>query len=288
MNTYRYCGRDFSEDDLARIRAIIADHERYPHRYAISLAVCAALDWRKPNGTLKDMSCRVALLRMQADGLIAQPPSRHTRAKARLPLPEMLFEPEPIHASLSSLGPVQVRPIASRQEGHAWRELMDQYHYLGYTSLPGAQIRYVAESRSGIVALLAFGASAWKVAPRDDFIGWTSQQREQGLHLIVNNARFLIPPWIHVPHLASHVLAAVARRLPDDWFARYAYRPVLLETFVEIPRFKGTCYKAANWIYVGTTQGRGKLDVHKLRSLPPKDIYLYPLTKDFRQVLERS
>ncbi|EQD64480.1 hypothetical protein B1A_08839, partial [mine drainage metagenome] len=184
MNTYRYCGRDFSEDDLARIRAIIADHERHPNRYAISLAVCAALDWRKPNGTLKDMSCRVALLRMQADGLITQPPSSHTRAKTRLPLPEMLFEPEPIQASLASLGPVQVRPIASRQEGRIWRELMDQYHYLGYTSMPGAQIRYVAESRSGIVALLAFGASAWKVAPRDDFIGWTAQQREQGLHLI--------------------------------------------------------------------------------------------------------
>ncbi|EQD30284.1 hypothetical protein B1B_18479, partial [mine drainage metagenome] len=146
-------------------------------------------------------------------------------------------------------------------------------------------LRYFVRCADQIVALLSFGASAWKTKPRDEFIGWTSEQRQRNLHLVVNNARFLIVPWIHRKNLASRVLALISRRLPEDWQRRYAYRPVLLETFVEKQRFKGTCYKAANWQYLGDTQGRGKLDTFNLCSKPIKSIWIYPLTGEFRQHL---
>ena len=184
-----------------------------------------------------------------------------------------------IHAEM------QVRPLANQREALLWREYVDRYHYLGYTPLPGAQLRYLVTSGRQVLALLGFGASAWKAAPRDRFIGWSVAQREARLQLVVNNARFLILPWVQVRNLASTVLARSSRRLPDDWQARYGYRPLLLETFVQSDRFAGTSYRAANWTHVGQTQGRGKLDVHRTHALPRKDIWLYPLRRDFRRRL---
>ena len=151
--------------------------------------------------------------------------------------------------------------------------------------MPGAQLRYFVGTASHIVAALGFGASAWKAKPRDQLIGRSPEQRQRNLHLIINNARFLILPWIHGKNLASRILALVSRRLPDDWHARYAYRPVLLETFVEKPRLMGTCYKAANWQHLCDTQGRGKLDRYNRYDKPLKDIYLYPLDRRFRDIL---
>ena len=151
--------------------------------------------------------------------------------------------------------------------------------------MPGAQLRYFVRAAGTIVAALGFGASAWKVRPRDQFIGWTADQRQRNLHLIVNNARFLILPWIHCKNLASRILALTVKRLPEDWHARYAYRPVLLETFVEKPRFTGTCYKAANWQHLGDTQGRGKLDTLHRHARPIKSIWIYPLARDFQRPL---
>ncbi|MDI6782420.1 MAG: DUF4338 domain-containing protein, partial [bacterium] len=147
------------------------------------------------------------------------------------------------------------------------------------------QMRYLVYSGDCLLAALGFGASAWSVAARDEFIGWSQQQRERNLHLIVNNARFLILPWVKSKNLASRLLAKVATQLPTDWEQRYGYKPVLLETFVEKKRFRGTCYKAANWIYVGETKGRGKKDRYNLYAVPVKDIFLYPMVKDFRQNL---
>ena len=166
-----------------------------------------------------------------------------------------------------------------------WREYVDRYHYLRYTPLAGAQMRYVVRSEPHTLAVLGFGASAWKVAPRDQFIGWSAAQREARLPLVVNNARFLILPWVQVRNLASWVLAHTCRRLPHDWQTRYGYRPLLLETFVQCDRFLGTSYRAANWFHVGQTQGRGKLDVHTRRALPKKNIWLHPLRRDFRRHL---
>jgi hypothetical protein len=163
-----------------------------------------------------------------------------------------------------------------------WNAYIERHHYLGHQPMPGAQLRYLVRADTQIVALLGFGASAWKTRPRDEAIGWTSEQRRRNLHLIVNNARFLIVPWVRCKNLASRILAMIARRLSDDWQERYAYRPVLLETFVEKPRFAGTCYKAANWQYLGDTQGRGKLDTLHRHAQPIKSIWIYPLRHDFR------
>jgi hypothetical protein len=151
--------------------------------------------------------------------------------------------------------------------------------------LPGAQLRFLVYHEEAVLACLGFGAAAWSVAPRDSFIGWTPDQRKRNLHLIVNNARFLILPWVTSSNLASMILATIAKVLPALWEQRYGYQPVLLETFVETPRFRGTCYKAANWKTVGTTKGRGKLDINHNQVLPPKEIFLYPLIKYFRDVL---
>ena len=201
--------------------------------------------------------------------------------------------PSPDHGPGGALDDLRLEVVTLPDQSALWREYIQRYHYLGYSPLPGAQLRYMALSGGQVpgsspgqaLALLGFGAAAWKTAPRDRFIGWNDRQRQERLPLIVNNARFLILPWVNSKNLASKLLAMVAKRLPQDWTTRYGYRPVLLETFVESPRFRGTCYKAANWIYVGQTKGRGKLDVHNTASLPQKAIWLYPLTPAFRQTL---
>ncbi|MHB1829650.1 MAG: Druantia anti-phage system protein DruA [Steroidobacteraceae bacterium] len=175
----------------------------------------------------------------------------------------------------------------TKRDSRLWNEYIQRYHYLGYNPLPGAQLRYFVAIDGQFVALLGFGAAAWKTAPRDQFIGWTEQQRRSNMHLIVNNARFLILPWVQSKGLASKILGRIARQLPTDWQRRYGYRPVLLESFVQSDRFRGTCYKAANWLHVGQTTGRGKLDVTHQYAIPVKDIWLYPLQRSFRQALTR-
>jgi hypothetical protein len=166
-----------------------------------------------------------------------------------------------------------------------WNELIDRYHYLGFTPLAGAQVRYFIRSQYGTVALMSFSAAAWKTAPRDRYIGWDRQSRERNLHLVVNQSRFLVLPWVHVRNLASRLLGTALRRLADDWQSRYKYRPVLVESFVPKERFSGTSYKAAGWTCVGETQGRGKLDRERRRALPVKTIWLKPLVRDFRERL---
>jgi len=191
----------------------------------------------------------------------------------------------PITGSRGELSELSLQLITTREHSRIYNDMMRQHHYLGYQPLPGAQLRYLIHGDSRLLGGLGFGAAAWKIAPRDRFIGWSPAQRQARLHLIANNARFLLLPWVKVRFLASSVLALAARRLPADWQARYGYQLVLLETFVERPRFAGTSYRAANWICVGQTQGRGKLDRFKQYALPVKDIYLYPLRRDFRNVL---
>jgi hypothetical protein len=184
-----------------------------------------------------------------------------------------------------TLPPLQLKLVHQRDDSRLWNEYIHRYHYLGYAPLPGAQLRYFITCGDKFLALLGFGASAWQCAPRDQFIGWQHDQRKKNLHLIVNNARFLILPWVKSKNLASKILAIAAKRLPADWQARYKYRPVLLETFVEQNRFAGTCYKAANWTCVGQTKGRGKLGPAGKQSVPIKDIWLYPLAQNFRRLL---
>lgn len=281
----RYCGREFTAADLELIRTLISAAPPL-NRARLSRAVCERLNWRRADGRLKDMSCRVAMLRMQADRLITLPPPRWPKPvtyRAHAQIERYVLAP--ISVPAVDLAQLDIDLLANRGESLLWNAYIQRHHYLGHQLLPGAQLRYFVRAAGEVVALLGFGASAWKTQPRDEFIGWTHQQRKCNLHLVVNNARFLILPWIQCKNLASRVLALAARRLTDDWYSRYAYRPVLLETFVEKPRFTGTCYKAANWQYLGDTQGRGKLDVFHRRSKPIKSLWVYPLTRNFRQQL---
>jgi len=282
----RYCGREFSPAELEGIRTLIAE-DPPRSRADISRLLCRMLGWYKPDGGLKEMSCRVALLRMQTDGLIRLPPARTQNGNgSRYARRTAAAEPRlPVVLDCGCFSQLRLDVVTAGKESALWNEYIARYHYLGYRSLAGAQLRYLVRYRSEELACLGFGASAWKVAPRDQFIGWSDEQRKSRLHWVVGNARFLILPWVQSRNLASKILSLVAARLPDDWQARYGYRPVLLETFVESARFHGTCYKAANWIHVGVTQGRGKLDVKNEYALPKKDIWLYPLTQDFRTIL---
>jgi len=191
----------------------------------------------------------------------------------------------PITEGAGQLKALHLQIIAKKAHSSLWNEYVQRYHYLGYQPLPGAQIRYFIRAQDRILGALGFGAAAWKTAPRDNWIDWGTKQRQSRLHLIVNNARFLILPWVKSKNLASKVLAMAAARLPDDWQKIYGYQPVLIETFVEKKRFAGTCYKAANWTYLGDTKGRGKLDVHHQHRLPIKAIFVYPILKSFRRKL---
>ncbi len=282
----RYCGRDFTADEMDQIRHLIAS-DSARNRAQLSRLVCDRLRWLRPDGRRKDMSCRVAMLRMERDGLITLPPPQKRNGNGRQ-CPRFTEASDPkgnVSLPVGALGQLRLRPVDTRQDSSLWNEFIERYHYLGYKPLPGAQIRYLVFGGPRLLAALGFGAAAWKVAPRDRFIGWNDQQRRRNLHGIVNNARFLILPWITVRNLASRILATAIKRLPHDWQTRYGYQPVLLETFVQCNRFRGTCYRAANWIHVGQTQGRGKLDRTHCYQLPVKDIYLYPLHKHFRQRL---
>ncbi len=284
----RYCGRLFSGEELLGIGRLIVEHPSY-NRVALSRAVCDAIGWIKPDGRRKEMSCRVAMLRMHRDGLIILPPPLKGNGNGRT-RPNLTFAslPQlPVSLPAGALGELELRRVTPR-DSSLWNELIERHHYLGYKPLPGAQIRYLVFAGPHLLAALGFGASAWKVAPRDKFIGWSDQERVRNLNLVVNNARFLILPWITSHNLASRILGAAAKRLGQDWQDSYGYRPVLLETFVDKTRFRGTCYRAANWTCVGSTQGRGKLDRYKRCPLPVKDIFLYPLSQDFRLALRAA
>ena len=279
-----YCGRDFSDLEITRIRQMMADHPE-SLRAELSRKVCRMLQWYKADGGLKDMSCRVAMLRMQDDGLIELPPPTRAKRVLRTIRFTSATDPQnPIMQPVHQLGTPLLCKV-QRSESLLWNQYIQRYHYLGYSPLPGAQIRYFVIINQQIIALLGFGAAAWQAAPRDNYIGWTHALRKRNLPLVVNNARFLILPWVQSQNLASKILAMAVKQLPQDWLQQYKIRPVLMESFVETGRFIGTCYKAANWVNVGATKGRGKLGPSGKQSVPIKDIWLYPLVKNFRKTL---
>ena len=282
--TLRYCGRHFTPAELDTIRALTTS---LPTRAQIAEATCQALDWRRVDGRTKAMSARVALNRMADDGLLTLPAPRNTNGNGRGPRHDrqLMIPLDTIQGPLADLGPLTPRVVSTLSDSRTWNTLIATHHYLGYTPLAGAQLRYLIHCPAGVVAALGFAASAWTCAPRDTHLGWDSPTRQARLHLVIGNARFLILPHVRVPHLASTILGRITRRLPADWQAAYGYTPVLAETFVDAERFAGTCYRAANWIHVGTTQGRGKLDRHHQRALPVKDVYLYPLHRHYQCIL---
>ena len=287
----RYHGRDFTADEMRRLRRLIA---RRParNRAQLSREFCELIGWRRPDGGLKDMAARVAMLAMHRDGWIVLPPPRRRRyppkpANPQLSQPPLLSPP----TALKDAQPLTLTPISARDRKASdyWNANIAAHHYLGYTSQTGAQMRYIVHDRNGEpLALLGFAAAAWKLAPRDRFIGWSPRTRERHLPRIVNNTRLLVLPWVRLPNLVSHLFKRLAQQLPDDWQRRYRITPVLIETFVETPRFSGTAYQASGWLHIGTTQGRGRQDAHKQYPVPKKHIWLKPLRKDWKRLLNRE
>ncbi len=286
----RYHGRDFTADEMTLLRELISADPQ-PTRAWLSREFCRRIGWYRPDGGLKDMMARVTMLAMHRDGVIALPPPRGSRPVAH----PIVFGPDtappenPGPTGLDEVRPLTVSTVVGKtREGKLWNEFVDRYHYLGYRTLVGAQMRYAVHDRHGRpVAMLGFSTAAWKLAPRDRFIGWTPELRGKNLPLVIDNTRFLILPWIRIPNLGSHILSLICERLPGEWVDRYNTTPVLIETFVETPRHVGTVYQASGWINVGTTQGRGRYDRHKQYDKPQKTVWLKPLRKDWKRTLNR-
>ena len=283
----RICGQEFSDEICDRIRATV-ESEPTISRRALSLRVCEWLNWKSPNGKPKEMSCRVALLKLHRGGILSlpEPGVRNwavVRAKrSTLSLPEI----ESLRCRLKTLGEIKLVLVESKNRplSRLWNDLMETYHYLRAGPLCGTQLRYLIESSVyGWIGGLAFSAAAWRVAPRDRWIGWSEEARKSNLGKVVCNSRFLLVP--RVAHLASHVLSLCARRVRQDWVEHYGVRPMLLETYVERDRFEGTCYRSANWVHGGATQGRGRMDRDRTYSTPIKEVYVYPLQRNARKEL---
>ena len=282
---HRYRGKFWSEDDIERIRALIVASPT-AHRSELARQVCEVFGWRRPDGRLRLMSCRVAMLSMYRDGLIILPPALTAHHLPRKGFASPASDPQPqLETSTGDLVNLRLELVGRGKPLALWNEFIGRYHYLGYRIMPGAQLRYFIMAGEQVLGAMGFGGAAWKVAPRDSFIGWTAEQRESHLHLIVNQTRFLILPWVRCQNLATKSLALATRRLPGDWQSLYGYKPVLMETFVDVTKYRGTCYKAGNWLQVGLTQGRSRMDRHHAKDQPVKSIWLMPLKRDFRAAL---
>jgi Domain of unknown function (DUF4338) len=283
-------GRPFGPEQLAQIQSLLESNREWS-RYRLSRELAVLWNWRTAQGQLKDMAARTLLLKLEAQEWIRLPERRRkspTRSgQARLG-DGSAMDQSPVQCALELLVPLQVHEV-SQQGQRRWRAqleaCLDRYHYLGYRSRVGQNLQYwVCDRQDRPVACVVFGAPAWLCAARDQWIGWSASQRAQQLGLIVNNTRFLILPWVRVAHLASHVLSLVSRRIRQDWQAKYQQPIWLLETFVDRRRFAGTCYRAANWIHLGQTKGRGRQGDNGLWT-SIKDVYVWPLHRNFRRHL---
>ena len=277
--------------DVHLIERLLGDNPGWG-RTRLSIRLCELWDWRAPNGQLKDMACRNLLLRLERAGQIRLPPRQRKSTNAcrnRSPLwvPHLS---DPIEDSLKELLPLQITCIAPGcEQDRLFRYLVAQHHYLGCRNVAGENMKYLIYSRDGrILACMLFGAAAWKSAPRDGLIGWSPSVRERNLHYVTNNSRFLILPWVKVASLASHILSRVVRRVSHDWMDKYAHPIYLLETFVDRSRYRGTCYRAANWVCTGKTTGRTRNDRYLRIRTSPKDLYVYPLLRQYRNRLCRE
>ena len=280
-------GRAVTAADIELIRAMLAAHPARG-RTPLSAELCRRWDWRNARCQLKDMACRTLLLKLERAGHIRLPPrirpSSNGLRNRRLPVAAV--EKEPIRGGLRDLQPLRVFVVESESDDvRVFNGLLVHEHYLGHRNTAGENLRYLVRDRQGRpVACVLFGSAAWKCAARDAFIGWDRPTRERNLQRLTNNTRFLIPAWVQVPHLASHVLGLIARRIRADWQAKYGHPVHALETFVD-RRFRGTCYRAANWRRVGQTQGRTRNDRKHRIQASIKDVYLYPLAANFKEAL---
>lgn len=279
-------GRQVTSQDIILIRSLVGQYQQQGRTF-ISKELCRVWNWHQPNGALKDMACRELLRRLDQKGLIHLPAKKIdvNRRRKRLS-PHLLFpDVHPLTGKLKEFLPIELKMVRGCPEEALHNSLVSRYHYLGYGQIVGPHLKYLASIQNHPVACLSWGAGAWKVSCRDRFIGWSPSIRSKNLFLIVNNTRFLILPWIRIPGLASHLLSRNIKMLASDWYRWYHYAPVLLETFVDTERFSGTSYRAANWLAVGRTQGRGKNDRDHRKGLPVKEVFVYPIKKTFREIL---
>ena len=273
--------------DIATIRRIIESHPDKSRRF-ISQEVCRIWNWRQPNGVLKDMVCRSLLLLLESKGYIKLPARKFTPhnplAKRKKPS-KPIVDQTPVECAIGELLPINLEQVRRTAFEKLFNGLISEYHYLDYTQPIGEHLKYIAFAGERPIACLAWGSSPWYIGARDRFIGWSKEERENNLHLIANNLRFLILPWIDVPCLASYLLALNRRCLSREWQRLYHHPIHLVETFVDTEKYQGTCYKADNWICVGKTTGLGKLSKSRRPSLSKKDVYIHPLTRRFRREL---
>ena len=279
-------GRMVTLEDIETIRRLIAENPA-ASRYRLATMLCQLWGWYSPAGKIKRQSAKELMHKLHTAGLIILPPPKQTTIKGPKLQQQTLFVEPPAtqKRTLKELMPLHFEQVTAKNKSALWNELIERYHYLGSSKLFGARMRYLVYSREEIIAALSFSAAAWQTEPRDRFIGWNQEQRRRNLQLVVNNSRFLIVPWIRCQNLASTLLSEATQRLADDWYDVYGYRPVLLETFVDGEQYGGTCYIASNWVYAGFTKGRGRQNKSKKRVLPEKDVFLYPLQKNFRELL---
>jgi Domain of unknown function (DUF4338) len=287
-----FCGRRLSAEELQLIRNTIRDFPALSLT-ELSKTICELLDWRRPTGALKDHECYLFLQRLKDRGWLSSLPSvRRTRAlgPSTVPLNHESDPQSPILGIVSEHAPLEFELISDASSRALFRQYIQRYHYLGYRVPFGAQLRYFVRSQrlpDRILACLLFSSAAWKMAPRDRWIGWHDQARSLNLARIVSNSRFLILPWVEVSGLASKILSMAVHQLPEDWLSVYQVSPLLLESLVDPKRFSGTCYRAANWIHVGTTQGRGRMDRNQDVQRHVKEIFVYPLHAYARELLCR-
>jgi len=283
--------KTFTEADLGLIRDLV---DSYSHlgRYELAQTIAAVLEWERANGSPKWRECRDLLEKLADEGFLTLPELRNGRPRGSQTKVPNSANGEPgqeLIGSVRDVAPVQLSLVRREDDRVLWRELVGRYHYLGHKVPFGAQLRYlirVSNPREAVVGCVQLSSPAWKVAPRDKWIEWDDQTRERNLQRIVNNSRFLILPWVKVKNLASHVLAKLTREFIPHWQEAYGIAPVLMETFVDSRRFQGICYKAANWTWLGTTQGRGRMDRHTKRvGADPKEVFVRPLVKGARRHL---
>jgi len=285
-----FCGQPVGSQELSEIAEII---ETFPKLSRTELAntVCEIFSWKRPTGKLKSVECRQFLERLAERGAIKLPGCRKKYANNGTVKVERTRKADirpTVSTKLKDLWPIRLTKVDRQEQRQLWYEYVDRYHYLGYRLPFGAQLRYFigSDANDEILGCFQFSSPAWKIAPRDRWIGWSDDQRKANLQKVINNSRFLIFPWVKVKNLASTAISLAVKRLPNDWQDTYGYRPVLMETLVDRKRFKGTCYKAANWIHVGKTTGRGRMDRdHTRDGAAVKEIYVYPLSSRFRQDL---
>jgi hypothetical protein len=289
MVELKYRGRVFTTEDILYIRTLIAAHPGESRR-RLSQKLCEAWQWKQPNGALRDMVCRGLLLMLDRTGQIQLPAVRFVPAnplvrRAR-PAPVQI-EMTPLEGRIDHIAPLHLAQVRRTPEERLFNSLLEQYHYLRYEQPVGEHAKYLVWARERPIACLAWSSAPRRLGSRDRYIGWSAEARRRNIGFIAYNTRFLILPWVRIENLASHILARMAARISDDWQQMYGHPIYFLETFVDPERFRGTCYRAANWILLGNTTGRGKQSNSYVPNRSIKEILGYPLTKRFRELLGR-